>query len=407
MEQANQLSYDQPVYVQFFGHFRVTVDGHVINESSSRTRRPWSLLQYLIVSRQKTISRQQLMEALWPDGGSDQPEKALKNLVYRVRTYFAEMGVPFAQDVILYKNSNYYLNNNIPWIIDFEQFEEYFRHASEANLPAGERIANYKKAIDLYQGDFLAEHTYEDWILPFNAYYHSLFLKCVEKVLPLLEKENLYEDIEDVCSRALTVDKYAEPMHLAYMQALIAQNKKNAAASYYDSIADMFFRELGVIPGEELQQLYSEISQVADYVQTDLHLIKEKMNEREYSNDAFYCDFEIFRNLYRLEARTAERAGQSVFIGLFTLTDKVGSPPEAEMLNKSMALLLEAIHSGLRRGDVVSRYSLSQYILMLPTITVENGEMVLRRVSKKFERTVPFDSIRLDARIQPLDPFSD
>lgn len=394
----------QGIEARFFGHFQIIYNGEAITESSSRTRRPWILLQYLMVNRNKAVTRQQLIEVLWPDGESDQPEKALKNLVYRVRALFSAANIPFAQDTIVYNNNTYMLNNKLDWALDFEQFEDLYNKAADTARPAGERIGCYRNAIALYHGDFLGEHLYEDWVLPYNTYYRTLFFKCVEQMLVLLEREELFEEMEAVCNHALTFDRFEEQFHLAYMKALVGQNKKAAAVSHYHHLSDMFFKELGVTPCDELRELYKQLSQVAGQVQTDLSAIKEAMREDEVTNDAFLCDFDTFRNLYRLEARSAERAGESVFIGLLTLADEDGSLPRAEVLSKAMSLLLEAAHASLRRGDVISRLSPSQYILMLPTITVENGELVMERILDRFFSRSPYRSLRLDGRLQPLDP---
>lgn len=404
MARTSQRKGMPEVSVRFFGNFQVLIGGKVINESSSRAKRPWNLLQYLMVYRHKTVSRQQLIEALWPDGTSDQPDKALKNLVYRVRSFFAGKNVAFAQDVVLYRNGNYQLNNDLPWAFDFEQFEElYNKSAGKENTPE-ESIEYAMQAIDLYRGDFLAEQVYEDWVLPYNTYYRSLFFKCVANALDLLEEAGRDEDIEVVCNRALAIDQFEEDLHLAYISALVRQDKKAAALSHYNKMADMFFREMGVTPSEELREIYHELSQSLNNAETDLYSIKSALSEQEVNNDAFYCDFDVFRNLYRLEARAAERAGQAVFVGLLTLSGKDGDLEEGDELNQCMAILLETIHQSLRRGDVVSRFSLSQYILMLPTITVENAELVLGRVQERFKRNGKNLNVTLEAKIQPLDP---
>lgn len=395
---------EKKIQVQFFGHFQVICAGKSITEQSSRTRRPWSLLQYLMVNRHKPLARQQLMEVLWPDGESDQPEKALENLVYRVRALFSAAGIPFAQDTIIYQNNTYHLNNELDWALDFEQFEELYERASGTALPVAERIVHLQQAADLYRGDFLAEHLYEDWVLPYNTYYRTLYFKCVEQLLSLLEAEKRYEEMEAVSGRALAFDRFEERLHLSYMKALIGQDKKTAAAAHYDGLSDLFFRELGVTPSDELRALYRELSRASGRVQTDLSAIKEAMREEGAGDDAFLCDFETFRNLYRLEARSAERAGESVFIGLLTITEEDGGVPGNDVVARAMPLLLEAVHASLRRGDVVSRLSACQYILMLPTITVENGERVMDRIIERFYGLSPFRYLQLDGRLQPLDP---
>ena len=47
------------------------------------------------------------------------------------------------------------------------------------------------------------------------------------------------------------------------------------------------------------------------------------------------------------------------------------------LLNATMDLLLEVIKTSLRRGDVVSRYSGAQFVIMLPALTYEDGDCLL------------------------------
>jgi DNA-binding SARP family transcriptional activator len=407
MGQENATVPADAIQVRFLGNFQICIGDVVVNKTASRARRPWNLLQYLMVHRNKTVTRQQLIEALWPDETSEQPDKALKNLVYRVRTAFAAKNIPYAQEVVLYHAGNYHLNNDLPWVFDFEQAEAYFEQARAPGLTADEKVKLDLKAIELYRGDFLAEQVYEDWVLPYNTYYRSQFFKCVNYTLNVLIAEGHNETIEFVCNRAIEIDPFEESLHLAYMNALVSQGKKSTALAHYNKLADMFFREMGVTPCEELRELYHELSNQLNRLETDLLSIKNVLSEPEVNNDAFYCDFEVFRSLYRLEARSAERAGQAIFVGLLTLSGEGGDPPEGEALTKSMAALLKAQHQCLRRGDVISRFSMCQYILMLPTLTVENADRVMGRIEEKFAKQNPFGQITLEAKIQPLDPVMD
>ncbi len=393
------------VSARFFGHFKISVGARSIAETTTRARKPWSLLQYLMVHRHKNISNQQLMEALWPDGESDQPEKALKNLVYRVRTNFASLDVPFAQDIILYKNGAYRLNNDLPWDMDFEQFEALCKKAEDATRTAESRLADYRLAVALYEGDFLADHSLEDWVMSFNTYYRSLFFKCVQQMLDLLEKGEQYSEMELVSHRALSFDRFDEGLHKAYMKSLIAQNKRSAAISHYEATSDLFFRELGVSPDEELRNMYHDLARLTGRVQSDLAVIKEALREPEMRNDAFVCDLSVFREMYRLEARNAERVGQSVFIVLLTLDDDNAAHPSPQLMERGMDTLLDVIQSGLRRGDVASQLSPAQFIMMLPTITMENCERVISRLKDMFAAKCTRDGLRLSAHLQPLDPI--
>ncbi len=392
------------IEVCFFGGFQIKADSKVINDAASRAKRPWSLLQFLMVNRHKFVTHQQLIEAMWPDETSEQPEKALKNLVYRVRSAFAAKDVPNASQVVLYQGGNYCLNNEFSWKMDFELFDENYDKALNEATPRCEAIEYALFAIELYKGDFLQEQAYENWILQFNTHYRSKYFSLIAVVLNMLKEEGRDDDIEDVCNRAFGIDQFEENIHLEYMQALVRQGKKSTALAHYGRMESMFYSEMGVLPCDELRQLNQELTIAMNNAEADLAAIKELLAEDEVKNQAFVCGFDVFRSLYQLEARAAERAGEMVFVGLLTLRTQDGATPSEEALKKNMPCLLEAVSMSLRRGDVVSMFSSSQYILMLPTITVENAQIVMSRISEQFCPEQNAQAVMLDVKIQPLEP---
>ena len=69
-----------------------------------------------------------------------------------------------------------------------------------------------------------------------------------------------------------------------------------------------------------------------------------------------------------------------------------------------MERLRDVIAKSLRQGDVFTRYSVSQYIIMLPLASFENAEMIMNRVARNFKRTYPKMELLLHYSALPLDP---
>lgn len=68
-----------------------------------------------------------------------------------------------------------------------------------------------------------------------------------------------------------------------------------------------------------------------------------------------------------------------------------------------MDKLADCIQGTLRRGDVVAKYSISQYILLLPTSSAENGNLALGRILDRFLERYPRCPLALESAIQPMD----
>jgi GGDEF domain-containing protein len=66
--------------------------------------------------------------------------------------------------------------------------------------------------------------------------------------------------------------------------------------------------------------------------------------------------------------------------------------------------LYDVIKGSLRRGDVFSRFSSTQFVLMLPTLTYENCEMVMERVIRRYKQTYRAKAADIIASVQPLIP---
>ena len=136
----------------------------------------------------------------------------------------------------------------------------------------------------------------------------------------------------------------------------------------------------------------------------NLEIIKEKLAE-EPSAGCFYCEFEFFKAIYRLEARSAARTGQSVYIGLLTLMNASGNDlPNQKTMNRVMDALYSTIRRTLRRGDIFTRYSLNQYLIMLPTTTFETSNMVMERLKRAYRKEFPNTPVQLIGRTTPVTP---
>lgn len=391
-------------HIEMLGGFKLTVGDKVISDTISRTHQLWNLLEYLIAFRHKTISQEELIAALWPNDDSENPANALKNLVYRIRSTFTSHGLPHAKEIITFYHGAYRWNNDLPCVVDTEEFERLCKEAANPVQPAGERIARYREALQLYRGDFLPTSGYEEWVVPLSSYYRSAYFKCVYECCELLMLSERYDDVRMICERANAIDPFEERAHLCLIHALVRQNKQSAALEHYNYVTDLFYRELGVKPSEAMRDLYREILKTVNSVETDLGIIKENLREHSQAQSAFYCDYEVFKNLYRLEARAAARTGQSIFIALFTLTDLRSNIPETKVLGTVMDQLLSTIRTSLRRGDVVSRFSTTQYVLMLPALTFENGQMVMDRITRRFWQEHKGAPVKIHTTLQPLDP---
>lgn len=390
--------------VTMFGGFSIYYNASLVLSDNGRSRKIWSLLEYLIANRNKNISQDEFIDYLSKEQEYDNPLNALKNLIYRLRTFLTSNGLP-EFDYIVTKHGSYSWNPAMDCSIDIEEFEAAWKSASSPNLDISQKLALYLQAIDLYKGKFLPGCSFEEWAVSLTRYYHSIYIECINSAYELYCKIGNYEPIVSVCNYALAIDPYDEHIYEMLIYALVKLNKHQEAMNAYHQITDLLFNELGVNPSEKLRNMYRQITNTINSVENDLLVIKEGLREATCEKGAYYCDYEIFKNIYRIVARSLERSGASVFLVLYSVTLRKGSVPEPALLAAAMEELRSSIGNSLRRGDVFARFSSSQYVVMLQGVSFETGGMVAQRIANAFSNiTLKRKNIVLSYKMQPVDP---
>lgn len=389
------------IRVTLLGNFEICNGDTKIEETINRSKKMWNLLGYIITYHNKHISQTEYIDMLWPDEVSTNPTSALKTLLSRVRTLL-EPVAPNKENFILSSQGSYQWNNQLPCIIDIEEFEKYAKKAEITSYPEDERISFYKKALDLYKGDFLSKHSTELWVVPLATYYHKLYLDTVKSFLHLLEKGNDYETMEYYCSKALQIERFDETIHCMFIQTLLNQGNTIAAMNHYEQTTDMLYSNLGVKPSKALRSLYLNIIRTQKTLEMDLNIIQNDLKEAEFKSGPFFCEYCIFQETYRLIARQAAREGRSVYLCLLTVSDANGEIPTLNKLDAAMKRLADAINASLRRGDVVSKYSGAQYVILLPDITYEDASMVMERIIKQYYQANRRSVLHLKYKLQQI-----
>lgn len=366
------------VSITLLGGFTMNVDEEILTDEVNRSQKIWNVLSYLIVHRDRNVPQSEFIEQFWPDENSSNPVNALKTLLYRVRAMLEPL---FGAD----------------------EFERLCQKAAEARLSDEKRMDLYRRADALYRGDFLPKLSNELWTIPITARYHNLYLKSVKEFAALLEKHEAFEEMAAVCMRASLIDQLDEEIHILIVRALLRQGKDAAALAHYESATDLLYRNLGVRPSQELRALYTEIMAVEKGLETDLEVIQGDLREAAARPGAFVCEYGFFKEAYRLEARRAARSGQSVHVGLITVSLPDGGVPALNVLGATMDQLLQVMVGNLRRGDVVSKYSGAQFVVMLPAANFEDSTMVMERIVSAFYRQHRRNFLKLSYRLRALD----
>lgn len=389
------------VHVQMLGQFSVSIGDHSINSKTNQAKKPWSILQYLITFRDRDVATGELIDLIWSDDHSTNPGGALKTLVFRSRKLLEPLGVP-PQDLVIQKRGSYAWNPEYKILSDADAFESLCLQAAADGVAKEEQLQLSLQAIDLYKGDFLPRSSWESWTAPIRARYHSMYLQTVHKTIGLLTSAGDWDEIARLCENAIRIEPFDEDLHYSLIYALHSSGKKILAQEYYKRTIDLFYNEFSITPSERLKDLYKIIRDEEHGVTTDLSIIQESLQEQQKAGGAYYCEYSVFRDIYQLEQRTIERTGDSVYLCLLTVRTAGGELPKTSVMVRAMDSLGRSISRSLRRGDVYARYSLAQYIILLPTASYENGCSVMKRIISTFRKEYTRKDLVIDYSLQSV-----
>ncbi|MGI6028455.1 MAG: BTAD domain-containing putative transcriptional regulator [Candidatus Heteroscillospira sp.] len=388
------------IQVTCLGNFTISNGDAVLTDEINRSLKLWNVLCYLIVHRDRFVPQTELIELFWSEDSSANPTNALKTLLYRLRSMLEPI---FGEDVepILSRHGSYGWNPQVRCRLDIDCFDELVAQAQSSG-DTSEQLNLYRRAVELYRGDFLPKLGGQLWVVPISARYHLLYLGAVKRLASLLCKWERFEEMEEVCAKAIELEPLDEQLHILVVTAMLRQGKHSAARGHYDYATGLLYRNLGVSPSEEMRALYAEIMDEEKSLETDLEIIQTDLREAAAKPGAFLCEYGFFKEIYRLEARRCVRSGQCVHMGLLTVTEPDGGLPAPASLSATMDRLQSVLINSLRRGDVVAKYSAAQFVVLLPAANYEDSLMVMNRIETAFHRQCRMCRLKLTSKVREL-----
>jgi DNA-binding SARP family transcriptional activator len=319
-------------------------------------------------------------------------------MFYRVRTMLNELMPTAGHDWIVRCNGSYCWNGEVEVVLDTEQFESLCRAAAET-ADGAEQLALYREAIGLYGGDFLPKLSMEPWVMPISAYYHRLYLDAVEAALELLQAEERWEDMIALCERALSIEPYSETVYCHYLRALIAVGRRREAVQAYEEMSEALFAAFGVMPSDECRALYREASREVGAPTVPTDTIRDSLSEKESGRGAMQCEYDFFKLVYQMQARSIGRSGEVIHIALFSLHGYRGKELSRRSIDVAMSNLEELLLANLRQGDHTLMHRQRLLVFRLQA----SGQSTIHRRSiamPQHQRRIPFLRFADDAQRQ-------
>jgi len=372
------------VQITTLGNFTVISNGINLTEKYSNLLKLWELFKYFITFRDELILPEKIINYLWPNAEYTDPKRTLRALIFRLRKILNDCSVD-ANNLLVYSHGCYKLETKKDCKIDTDEFENFYNKALElANSEHNKAIDIFKNAISLYKGEYLSETYGYDWILAVRNHYRRIYLQCIYRAADLLKLQNRFNEILEICEKALRYELFEEEVHYIYIEALAKSGKLKQARDHYQYAVEIFEREIGAKPTNFFNTLTQLLFDNKGGVKPVIHPSHSLLDDLSFSKGPVLCDEKVFKFLYQMDLRRFERYGRKTIIGLLTISLPDYTLPPQPLLKKGMEDLKQILLTNLRKSDVIAVWSDHQFVLNLPEQSVEQASIVLGRIQKIF-----------------------
>lgn len=368
------------MYVRMFGGFSIELAGRPIAFSRSSSTKFIQLLQLLFLNREQGISKEALIDALYDRDSGLNNNKNLNNLIYRAKKLLMAAGLP-EEEYIALENGKCRWNSSFPVEVDALKFEFMVSEARKAPDDLKKKLLI--DAECMYMGEFLPAFSTELWVIERNLRYKKLYEWVVRELGVFLSASGEYKAERALYHKAAKIYPYDE-WQAKEMDCLLAVKEYKEAFEVYQNTARLYCEDMGIPPGEELLQRLRVMERQMTNPVGDFEQVKENLREKD-RNGAYYCLYPSFLDSCHLLSRIAERSGQSIFLLLISLTESGGREyVNADQLEKRVEELKKVIGGSLRCGDLYTKYSRSQFLVILQDTEQENCSIVFSRIAHRW-----------------------
>jgi DNA-binding SARP family transcriptional activator len=239
--------------IQLCGRVVAEIDGRRIDFPGRRGR---LLFVYLVANRDRHISREEVVEAVWPEGAPEAVDADVRALLSKLRR-------AVGRDTLGLR-SRFRLELPVDAWVDLETAGEAI-HAAEAAAAREDwprAFGSSQTVLSVVRREFLAGED-AHWISQWRSYLSQLEVRALECYTAALVGIGSSElaGAERCARRLIEAERYRESGYRLLMEVLLAMDNRAEAVQVYDALRQLLRDELGISPSPATQDLHRRLLQ--------------------------------------------------------------------------------------------------------------------------------------------------
>ncbi|WP_084144833.1 tetratricopeptide repeat protein [Amycolatopsis jejuensis] len=217
-----------PVAISTLGTFEVRRHGELLHPAAWQSRKARELVKMLVAHR-RPVSRERLMELLWPGGDPGRCGNRMSVLLNTVRE-----ALRFDAAVVTDGGSVWFDRSLVD--IDVENFLSLAADACAGE--DGDRLARLLAAARAHPGGFLEQDPCQEWAVPLAEEVRTTYAAVLRALAAELRETGDVDEAARYLVRLLDLDPYDETAHLTLVATLDGAGRFGAARSRYQAYLD-------------------------------------------------------------------------------------------------------------------------------------------------------------------------
>jgi len=226
--------------IRAFGPGQIWRGKDLMNQSDWQWNIPREIFFYMLTFQQ--ASRDQIGLDFWPDSSTTTLQNSFHSAKFAIRKALGKPG-------IIYKDGAYYINPDLDYIYDVDEFRRWIATADMSNPALA--LSHLTNATNLYRDDFLRDSGY-DWAANIRRQLREQFMGCCVNLgkcaLQLSPVDHNLVPALNAMEHALFLDPLREDIARLVISLNGRLGNRNAAITVYQRLGETLEKELGVAP---------------------------------------------------------------------------------------------------------------------------------------------------------------
>ncbi|MFC1788411.1 BTAD domain-containing putative transcriptional regulator [Thermodesulfobacteriota bacterium] len=249
------------IRIKTLGGFGVLRDDVLIENKKWQGNQPKLLLKAMIAHGSLKVSKEIIIEDIWPEGRPEAVEKNFKVTLHRLRKALETPTDKTLGSAYIHLKDKFISLDKDLCHVDADEFLSLYEKGKikEKKGDAKEALSLYEAAAKLYQGDFLKEDLYAPWADIKRRELRKKYLDLLYKTAELYESRGASKKAIACYKKVVQSDPVAEKAYQRLMTLYSNRGMRSAALKVYEECKKALQTDLDTAPDEITTSIYKKV----------------------------------------------------------------------------------------------------------------------------------------------------